>query len=115
MWLRKHFQMQHDDIIFARDKSVIPCVTLIDDKKENVEKWSEQNNGNTAFLVSQPWNENPQGYERCMKLQQGIEWYTTPHLDGWYTKSVIRTNDYNYILKKIKRKFDLLAKEKTEI
>ena len=55
MWLRDHFQISRDDIIFARDKRFVSGITLIDDRYENVIDWSYFHK-KPAILMERPWN-----------------------------------------------------------
>lgn len=51
-WLKRHFDFNYKDIIFANDKSLIDGDVLIDDKAETILGW---NNG-LAVLRDRPWN-----------------------------------------------------------
>lgn len=55
MWLKDHFGITRDDVIFARDKRFVDGVTLIDDRWENVVDWSRYR-GKWSILMKRPWN-----------------------------------------------------------
>lgn len=100
-WLRKHFRAQPNDIIFARDKSVVAACALVDDKITNCTEWSSENERKTAFLISRPWNETvafpnaPFSINFPREGKQEMQ-YTNEKIN------IIRTNDFDYILEKIK-------------
>lgn len=57
LWLKKHFDITRDDIIFARDKRFVSGITLIDDRPENILDWSSFQQ-ESSILMLQPWNKH---------------------------------------------------------
>lgn len=61
LWLKKHFKIEREDLIFATDKRFVHGVALIDDKPSNVISWKQyhmhaNNSGGTGVVFKQPWN-----------------------------------------------------------
>lgn len=57
-WLRRHMGFHRKQVIFCYDKEVTQGDVLIDDKVDNLLKWSATNPEGTAILFEQPWNRN---------------------------------------------------------
>ena len=100
-WLKTYFDVQANDVIFARDKSVVAALSLIDDKISNCVEWSEQNEGKTAFLISQPWNIKVENLEKTLfpDCAEKIHYSFNNKIN------MTRTNDFKYILETVKRRF----------
>jgi 5'(3')-deoxyribonucleotidase len=54
-WMKKHFEISQDDIVFAQDKSDLPGDVFVDDNPNNVLRWSAKNFG-AAILWDAPYN-----------------------------------------------------------
>jgi 5'(3')-deoxyribonucleotidase len=66
-WLMKHFNVDRNHVIFARDKTVIRAVTLIDDNMGNCVEWAHHNS-RMAILFAQPWNNREEIFSHCKTL-----------------------------------------------
>lgn len=56
-WLRKYFKIQPQDVIFARDKTLINGDFLVEDKYENALNFAVTND-KPSFLITHDYNEN---------------------------------------------------------
>lgn len=56
-WLRKHFKIQPQDVIFARDKTLINGDFLVEDKYANALSFAVTND-KPSFLLTHDYNEN---------------------------------------------------------
>ena len=54
-WLKKHFGIEPERIVFTEAKHLVTGMTLVDDKPENVLGWTAKQ-GKGAYLWDAPWN-----------------------------------------------------------
>lgn len=56
LWLKTNFGATEEEVIYAKDKSLVCGDVFVDDKISNVEAWQKQWKNARAFLFPQPWN-----------------------------------------------------------
>jgi 5'(3')-deoxyribonucleotidase len=61
-WLQRNFGFHHDDVIFARDKSLIRADVLVDDFAKNLRTFPGR-----RIMVTQPWNV-PEDVPECTRI-----------------------------------------------
>lgn len=60
-WLKKHFEIETEDVIYAARKYLINTDIIIDDAPDILEKWLHFTN-KPAIKIERPWNKNYQRY-----------------------------------------------------
>ncbi len=73
LWLQKHFGAELDDIVFTHDKSHVWGGVLIDDKVENVEKWSRTHPQGLGLLWDQPYNQKWSPSRNSLRVRSTTE------------------------------------------
>lgn len=56
LWLKEHFGVEKDRIIYTSAKQYIAGKCLVDDKFTNVSKWRARNQSGVGFLWEAPYN-----------------------------------------------------------
>lgn len=113
-WLKKHFDADRKDVIFAVDKRYVNGFIFLDDHPRNIFDWQEYQK-RQSILVAQPWN--AEIVEDCVFVD--TYGYIEPTIKAklndqrmFHTEkkqSVVRTNDWDYILKIV----DLIKNERS--
>jgi len=63
-WLKQHFNVGPEDIIFCERKELIRGDVFIDDKTENVKNWVNANPRELGIVFTQPWNRDAYDFHR---------------------------------------------------
>lgn len=71
-WMKKHFGVSQDDIIFVQDKSNVPGDAFADDNPHNVLQWSAKNFG-AAILWDAPYNRSVEVKRRAKSWKDLID------------------------------------------
>lgn len=58
VWLKQHFGVTDEQVLFAHNKSIVTGDLFIDDKIEHVKAWAQVNKFKPAILWKQPYNKN---------------------------------------------------------
>jgi 5'(3')-deoxyribonucleotidase len=58
-WMRRHFGVEPENILFAKDKSDIPGDVFVDDNPDNVLAWAAKHPDKIAALWDSPYNRGP--------------------------------------------------------
>lgn len=104
-WLKKHFSIQREDLIFATDKRFVVGEMFVDDHIRNILDWQKfQNDYNSAawsVMMKQPWNEKV--LEECTLFDCINETIPPdPNVQYlWHIEKQVdfdRTNNFNSIL-----------------
>ena len=56
MWLKKHFNINSDQIVYTASKELVTGDIFVDDRPEHVSAWKHQNPSGIAILWSQEYN-----------------------------------------------------------
>jgi len=81
-WLKKHFNIDDEQVIFTHNKSLVNGNMLIDDKIEHITAWSKLHEHSPAILWKQPYNQD-EAYNLIL-------------------------NDWDYVVKKVKLMCDMI-------
>lgn len=100
LWLKDRFDIDRDDIIFARDKRYVNGKIFIDDRWENILDWSAQNK-KPAILFKQPWNLKNRKKYRDKQVDKDV--FMFKHNDG--IAQFTATDDWDKILNLINESF----------
>ncbi|MGH6877089.1 MAG: 5' nucleotidase, NT5C type [Rhizomicrobium sp.] len=63
-WLRKHFDVAHDEIVHAFRKQHVIGDILVDDRPKTVRRWEVRHPGAHALLWDMPYNRTDKGFKR---------------------------------------------------
>lgn len=58
-WLKQHFGIDKQNVIFAKRKELVRGDVLIDDKLSNCEAFADTEWNTTAIVLDRPWNRGP--------------------------------------------------------
>lgn len=72
-WLKHHFDINRDQLIFAHNKAIVSGMTIIDDKWETIVDWSHLNK-KTSICFQQPWNTIKWGNLK-REDHNGVQWF----------------------------------------
>ena len=55
-WIRRHFGVRHDRVVFTAAKHLVAGDVFVDDKPEAIEAWRREHSRGRAVLWARPWN-----------------------------------------------------------
>jgi 5'(3')-deoxyribonucleotidase len=85
-WLKDHFNLPPNRVIFAADKFMVRGDVLVDDRSRNVRMWKRDNPLGLSLLFNQPYNrgQDAEGLTRAYGYQGVLE-----AMDKYATEDVV--------------------------
>jgi 5'(3')-deoxyribonucleotidase len=71
-WLRKHYDVKHDEIVHAFRKQHVLGDILVDDRPKTIGRWESKHPNALALLWDMPYNRTTRGFKRVRSWSQVI-------------------------------------------